>query len=118
MLSTLLCLAQCYTRLTILQMFFFVTAIDINKYFYLLQDDGIMDHALDGDGAINLSTSQRPSASTTPSTGPDCESYDQVRFIFWRAKKFEIAQFPNRCVHDYDINVCEMQILFLCNIKG
>ncbi|XP_026472380.1 forkhead box protein P1 [Ctenocephalides felis] len=36
-----------------------------------------MDHALDGDGAINLSTSQRPSASTTPSTGPDCESYDQ-----------------------------------------
>ncbi|XP_020707038.2 forkhead box protein P1 isoform X7 [Athalia rosae] len=29
-------------------------------------DDGIMDHDQDGDGAINLSTSQRPSASTTP----------------------------------------------------
>lgn len=30
------------------------------------QDDGMMDHDTDGDGAINLSTSQRPSASTTP----------------------------------------------------
>ncbi|CAB0032442.1 unnamed protein product [Trichogramma brassicae] len=30
------------------------------------KDDGIMDHDTDGDGAINLSTSQRPSASTTP----------------------------------------------------
>ncbi|XP_049825546.1 forkhead box protein P1 isoform X3 [Aethina tumida] len=29
-------------------------------------DDGIMDQDVDGDGAINLSTSQRPSAATTP----------------------------------------------------
>ncbi|XP_056645898.1 forkhead box protein P1-like isoform X1 [Diorhabda sublineata] len=29
-------------------------------------DDGIMDHDIDGDGVINLSTSQRPSATTTP----------------------------------------------------
>ncbi|KAL7306308.1 hypothetical protein TKK_0001736 [Trichogramma kaykai] len=34
--------------------------------FEQIQDDGIMDHDTDGDGAINLSTSQRPSASTTP----------------------------------------------------
>ncbi|KAF5304512.1 hypothetical protein FQR65_LT07939, partial [Abscondita terminalis] len=29
-------------------------------------DDGIMEHDVDGDVAINLSTSQRPSAATTP----------------------------------------------------
>ncbi|XP_072402794.1 forkhead box protein P1-like isoform X3 [Diabrotica undecimpunctata] len=29
-------------------------------------DDGTMDHDIDGDGVINLSTSQRPSAATTP----------------------------------------------------
>ncbi|XP_060515836.1 forkhead box protein P1 isoform X2 [Cylas formicarius] len=33
-------------------------------------DDGIMDQdMIDGDGAINLSTSQRPSAATTPNDG-------------------------------------------------
>lgn len=31
-----------------------------------VQEDGMMDHETDGDGAINLSTSQRPSAATTP----------------------------------------------------
>uniref|UniRef100_A0A6P7FRS8 Forkhead box protein P1 n=1 Tax=Diabrotica virgifera virgifera TaxID=50390 RepID=A0A6P7FRS8_DIAVI len=30
------------------------------------KDDGTMDHDIDGDGVINLSTSQRPSAATTP----------------------------------------------------
>ncbi|XP_046620125.1 forkhead box protein P1 isoform X2 [Neodiprion virginianus] len=48
-------------------------------------DDGIMDHDQDGDVAINLSTSQRPSASTTPngdtsaSYGHDHQNNDQVR---------------------------------------
>lgn len=43
-----------------------------------------MDHDTDGDGAINLSTSQRPSASTTPNgdvTTPysqDQQDNDQV----------------------------------------
>ena len=43
-----------------------------------------MDHDTDGDGAINLSTSQRPSASTTPNGdtptyGQDQQDNDQVR---------------------------------------
>lgn len=43
-----------------------------------------MDHDTDGDGAINLSTSQRPSAATTPngdtpSYGQDQQDNDQVR---------------------------------------
>lgn len=42
-----------------------------------------MDHDTDGDGAINLSTSQRPSASTTPNGdlpayGQDQRDNDQV----------------------------------------
>ncbi|XP_011297097.1 forkhead box protein P1 isoform X2 [Fopius arisanus] len=40
-------------------------------------DDGIMDHDTDGDGAINLSTSQRPSASTTPNGDGPVYSQDQ-----------------------------------------
>ena len=51
-----------------------------------LQDDGIMDHDTDGDGAINLSTSQRPSASTTPNGdtptyGQEQQDNDQVRVM-------------------------------------
>ncbi|EGI59964.1 hypothetical protein G5I_11751 [Acromyrmex echinatior] len=47
------------------------------------RDDGIMDHDTDGDGAINLSTSQRPSAATTPNGdtptyGQDQQDNDQV----------------------------------------
>jgi len=43
-----------------------------------------MDHDTDGDGAINLSTSQRPSAATTPNGdastyGQDQQDNDQVR---------------------------------------
>lgn len=41
------------------------------------QDDGIMDHDTDGDGAINLSTSQRPSASTTPNGDGPVYSQEQ-----------------------------------------
>ncbi|KAH0952362.1 hypothetical protein HN011_008430, partial [Eciton burchellii] len=46
-------------------------------------DDGIMDHDTDGDGAINLSTSQRPSAATTPNGdtptyGQDQQDNDQM----------------------------------------
>ncbi|XP_074110056.1 forkhead box transcription factor P isoform X11 [Cotesia typhae] len=40
-------------------------------------DDGIMDHDTDGDGAINLSTSQRPSASTTPNGDGPLYGQDQ-----------------------------------------
>ncbi|KAK0180389.1 hypothetical protein PV327_006033, partial [Microctonus hyperodae] len=40
-------------------------------------DDGIMDHDTDGDGAINLSTSQRPSASTTPNGDGPVYSQEQ-----------------------------------------
>lgn len=45
-----------------------------------------MDHDTDGDGAINLSTSQRPSASTTPNGdgplyGQDQHEKDQVIII-------------------------------------
>lgn len=42
----------------------------------------MMDHDTDGDGAINLSTSQRPSASTTPNGSLDFEDTDQVRAIY------------------------------------
>ncbi|EFN62731.1 hypothetical protein EAG_01428 [Camponotus floridanus] len=43
-----------------------------------------MDHDTDGDGAINLSTSQRPSAATTPNGdtptyGQDQQDNDQSR---------------------------------------
>lgn len=37
-----------------------------------------MDQDLDGDGAINLSTSQRPSAATTPNEGVQTEDIEQV----------------------------------------
>ncbi|CAB3373880.1 Hypothetical predicted protein [Cloeon dipterum] len=40
------------------------------------REDGIMDH--DNDGAINLSTSQRPSACTTPNGSPDFDDADQA----------------------------------------
>jgi hypothetical protein len=42
-----------------------------------------MDHDTDGDGAINLSTSQRPSASTTPNGSLDLDDGDQVRLILY-----------------------------------
>lgn len=42
------------------------------------QDDGIMDQEIDGEGAINLSTSQRPSAATTPNDGVQSEDVEQV----------------------------------------
>lgn len=59
----------------------------------LFQDDGIMDHDTDGDGAINLSTSQRPSASTTPNGdgplyGQDQHDKDQV-LISWLNKSYK-----------------------------
>lgn len=37
-----------------------------------------MDREIDGDGAINLSTSQRPSAATTPNDGIECDDSEQV----------------------------------------
>lgn len=44
-----------------------------------------MDHDTDGDGAINLSTSQRPSAATTPNGDNPSLNYgqdnDQVGFL-------------------------------------
>ena len=39
----------------------------------------MMDHETDGDGAINLSTSQRPSAATTPNGNVEYDEQDQVR---------------------------------------
>ncbi|XP_043597714.1 forkhead box protein P1-like isoform X3 [Bombus pyrosoma] len=55
-------------------------------------DDGIMDHDTDGDGAINLSTSQRPSAATTPngdtpSYGQDQQDNDQATSLFAALKQ-------------------------------
>ncbi|XP_012274756.1 forkhead box protein P1 isoform X4 [Orussus abietinus] len=57
-----------------------------------LSDDGIMDHDTDGDGAINLSTSQRPSASTTPNGdtpayGQDQQDNDQASSLFAALKQ-------------------------------
>ncbi|KAI4485121.1 hypothetical protein M0804_006626 [Polistes exclamans] len=54
----------------------------INTYLVYGLDDGMMDHDTDGDGAINLSTSQRPSAATTPNGdipgyGQDQQDNDQ-----------------------------------------
>lgn len=50
----------------------------------IFQDDGTMDQDLDGDGAINLSTSQRPSAATTPIDNQQSEDvnhhHQQVSF--------------------------------------
>ncbi|XP_071055185.1 forkhead box protein P1 isoform X5 [Onthophagus taurus] len=43
-------------------------------------DDGIMDQDIDGDGAINLSTSQRPSAATTPNDGVPADNVEQLCF--------------------------------------
>lgn len=40
-----------------------------------------MDQDVDGDGAINLSTSQRPSAATTPNDGIQPEDVEQVSTI-------------------------------------
>lgn len=37
-----------------------------------------MDQEIDGDVAINLSTSQRPSAATTPNDGVQPEDVEQV----------------------------------------
>lgn len=37
-----------------------------------------MNREIDGDVAINLSTSQRPSAATTPNDAVDCEDSEQV----------------------------------------
>ncbi|XP_035719432.1 forkhead box protein P1-like isoform X12 [Vespa mandarinia] len=55
-------------------------------------DDGIMDHDTDGDGAINLSTSQRPSAATTPNGdipgyGQDQQDNDQATSLFAALKQ-------------------------------
>ena len=44
----------------------------------LFQDECMMDHETDGDGAINLSTSQRPSAATTPNGNIEYDEQDQV----------------------------------------
>ncbi|XP_060823731.1 forkhead box protein P1-like isoform X12 [Bombus pascuorum] len=51
-----------------------------------------MDHDTDGDGAINLSTSQRPSAATTPngdtpSYGQDQQDNDQATSLFAALKQ-------------------------------
>lgn len=47
------------------------------------KDNGtIMDGDTDGDGAINLSTSQRPSAANTPNGSIDFEDSGQVSNIF------------------------------------
>lgn len=40
-----------------------------------------MDHETDGDGAINLSTSQRPSAATTPNGNIEYDDQDQVSTV-------------------------------------
>ncbi|KAJ9583352.1 hypothetical protein L9F63_022314, partial [Diploptera punctata] len=40
-------------------------------------DECMMDHETDGDGAINLSTSQRPSAATTPNGNIEYDDQDQ-----------------------------------------
>lgn len=45
---------------------------------FALQDDGIMEQDVDGDVAINLSTSQRPSAATTPNGSIEHDEGDQV----------------------------------------
>lgn len=50
----------------------------------MLQDDGIMDQDIDGDVAINLSTSQRPSAATTPNEGIQPEDVEQVSVNEWK----------------------------------
>ncbi|XP_072751465.1 forkhead box transcription factor P isoform X4 [Anoplolepis gracilipes] len=60
-------------------------------------DDGIMDHDTDGDGAINLSTSQRPSAATTPNGdtptyGQDQQDNDQATSLFAALKQQQQAR--------------------------
>ncbi|XP_032455067.1 forkhead box protein P2 isoform X5 [Nasonia vitripennis] len=60
-------------------------------------DDGIMDHDTDGDGAINLSTSQRPSASTTPNGdiltyGQDQQENDQASSLYAALKQQQQQQ--------------------------
>ncbi|XP_070523230.1 forkhead box P isoform X4 [Cardiocondyla obscurior] len=60
-------------------------------------DDGIMDHDTDGDGAINLSTSQRPSAATTPNGdtstyGQDQQDNDQATSLFAALKQQQQQQ--------------------------
>lgn len=40
-----------------------------------------MNREIDGDVAINLSTSQRPSAATTPNDAADTDENDQVTII-------------------------------------
>ncbi|CAK9812692.1 Forkhead box protein P4 [Anthophora plagiata] len=65
-------------------------------------DDGIMDHDTDGDGAINLSTSQRPSAATTPngdtpSYGQDQQD-DQATSLFAALKQQQQQQQPRDSV--------------------
>ncbi|XP_061939786.1 forkhead box protein P2 isoform X19 [Apis cerana] len=66
-------------------------------------DDGIMDHDTDGDGAINLSTSQRPSAATTPngdtpSYGQDQQDNDQATSLFAALKQQQQQQQPRDTV--------------------
>lgn len=56
---------------------------EVEKYNQIspsFQDDGTMDQDVDGDGAINLSTSQRPSAATTPNDGVQVDDFHQVSF--------------------------------------
>ncbi|XP_017788972.1 PREDICTED: forkhead box protein P1 isoform X3 [Habropoda laboriosa] len=62
-------------------------------------DDGIMDHDTDEDGAINLSTSQRTSAATTPSGdtpsyGQDQQDNDQATSLFAALKQQQQQQQP------------------------
>ena len=44
----------------------------------VLQDGSMMDAGTDSEGAINLSTSQRPSATNTPNGSIDYEDSGQV----------------------------------------
>lgn len=48
-----------------------------------------MDQDVDGDGAINLSTSQRPSAATTPNDGIQDEDVEQVSRSPWRSLQID-----------------------------
>lgn len=58
----------------------------------MFQEDGMMDHETDGDGAINLSTSQRPSAATTPNGALDYDDHEQVFFFLTTTNSY--SNFP------------------------
>jgi hypothetical protein len=62
-------------------MIIIIILIIIETMICLFQDECMMDHETDGDGAINLSTSQRPSAATTPNGNIEYDEQDQVSTI-------------------------------------